>query len=432
MPEPVQKSNVSTESPAVTMPRATAAPLVLSVGMVLLAAGAVLGLAFLIAGAVVLLAGLGIWIGELLPGRGHVREAVEPAGRPRPVLIRLEKVEQIRPGMPGYRAQLPEEVHPISAGVKGGVIGGLVMPLPALLYGLLTGHGIWYPVNLLAGMVLPGVGSMTLSQLEQFSPVLLVTGVVIHAVMAVIIGLIYGVVLPTLPAIPGPVAWGGLLMPLLWTGISFSVMELANPVLRQWVSWPWFIISQFIFGVVAAAVFVLAKQLRPVSAGLLGGAIGGLLMPLPAILWSGATGRGVWYPVNLLAGMVLPGIRDLSTAQLSDFHVSWLAAGMVIHAIMSLGFGALYGMLLARLPPIPGSLAWGGLLFPLPWTGVSYGLMGVVNPVLQERVDWPWFIISQFVFGAVAAVVVDRSEKIRIPPAGHGPDQTVVSGETEW
>jgi hypothetical protein len=329
----------------------------------------------------------------------------------------------LQQGMPGYRLRLPQKVHPISAGIKGGVIGGLVMPLPALLYGLLSGHGIWYPVNLLAGMVLPGVGSMTDSQLEQFSPTLLLTGVVIHAVMAVVIGLIYGVILPTLPAIPGPVAWGGLLMPLLWTGISFGVMELINPVLRQGVNWPWFIISQFLFGVVVAAVVLSARKLRPVPAGLVGGAVGGLLMPLPAILWSLATGHGVWYPVNLLAGVVLPGMGDLSTAQLSDFHASWLAAGMAIHAILSLGSGALYGMLLARLPPIPGSLAWGGLLFPLPWTGLSYGLMGVVNPVLQERVDWPWFIISQFVFGAVATIVVDRSEKIRIPPAGRGPDQ---------
>ena len=42
--------------------------------------------------------------------------------------------------------------------------------------------------------------------------------------------------------------------------------------------------------------------------------------------------------------------------------------------------------------------------------------MGIVNPLLQERVNWPWFIASQFVFGLVAAIVVDRSEKIYIPP----------------
>ena len=91
---------------------------------------------------------------------------------------------------------------------------------------------------------------------------------------------------------------------------------------------------------------------------------------------------------------------------------------------MSLGFGLAYGILLPRLRPIPGPLAWGGLVMPLLWTAVSYGLMGVVNPLLQERVDWPWFVVSQFVFGIVAAIVVVRSEKVHIPPAGAGPEPT--------
>ena len=70
--------------------------------------------------------------------------------------------------MPGYRLRLPMEVHPISAGVRGGLIGGMVMPIPALAYGVLSGHGIWYPVNLLAGMVVPGIGRLTSIELEQF------------------------------------------------------------------------------------------------------------------------------------------------------------------------------------------------------------------------------------------------------------------------
>jgi hypothetical protein len=73
-----------------------------------------------------------------------------------------------------------------------------------------------------------------------------------------------------------------------------------------------------------------------------------------------------------------------------------------------------------KLPTIPGPVAWGGMVMPLLWTGTSYALMGVVNPVLQERVDWAWFVVSQFVFGVVAAVVVMRSEMIHIPPAGQG------------
>jgi hypothetical protein len=418
-PETAPQSETPPGQNAVEMPRPSVAPLVLTLGMALLAAGAALGLAFLVVGALVVVTGLGIWVAALLPGRGHFHEPrVEPGRRPGPVTTKREKVEQLRPGMPGYRARLPEAVHPISAGIKGGVIGGLVMPLPAFLYGLLSGHGIWYPVNLLAGMVLPGIDE---TQLEQFSLPLLLTGALIHAIMAVVIGLIYGVLLPTLPALPGAVAWGSLLMPLLWTGVTWCVMGVIDPVLRQGVSWPWFIISQFIYGVVAAAVVVRTKKLRPVSAGLLGGVIGGLVMPLPALLWSVASGHGVWYPVNLLAGMVMADIGSMPAPELSTFHADWLTVGMLIHIILSLGFGAIYGLLLARLPRISGALAWGGLLFPLLWTGCCYSLMRVVNPVLQDHVDWPWFIISQFVFGAAAAVVVDRSEKIHIPPAGRGP-----------
>ena len=102
-------------------------------------------------------------------------------------------VEHLRPGMPGYRLRLPQDVHPISAGLKGGIVGGVVMPVPALLWGLFSGHGLWYPVNLLAGMVLPGVGKMTVPELEQFRAVsrsLLLVALVIHVVMSVVIGLI--------------------------------------------------------------------------------------------------------------------------------------------------------------------------------------------------------------------------------------------------
>jgi hypothetical protein len=409
----------------VEVPRPTAAPLVLAAGLAVLAAGVALGTAFLLVGAVVLISGVAVWVGQLLPGRGHVHEPrAEPAQRPRPVTGTAGTVEQIGPGRPGYRLRLPTQVHPISAGVKGGVVGGLVMPVPALLWGLFSGHGLWYPVNLLAGMVLPGVGE-TVAELEQFHVGLLLTGIVIHAVMAVVFGLIYGVLLPTLPALPQPLAWGGLLMPLLWTAVSFSLMGIVNPVLAEGVSWFWFIVSQFLFGVVAALVVLGASGLRPVPAGLLGGLAGGLAMAAPALLWGLATGRGIWYPVNLLAGMILPGLGGAPAEELEQFHAGWLATALLLHAALSLGFGLVYGLLLPRLPAIPGPLAWGGLLMPLLWTAVSYGLMGVVNPLLQQRVDWPWFAVSQFVYGLATAVVVLRSELIAIPPAGRGPDSVV-------
>lgn len=404
----------------VEMPRPNVWPMVLGLGIVLMAAGVALHVAFFAAGMGIFLAGLTGWISQLLPGRGHHHEAlVEPERRAKPVEAVTGMVEQLHPGRPGYRFQLPEKVHPISAGVKGGLLGGLVMPLPALAWGILSGHGPWYPVNLLAGMVLPGAENR---DLEEFHLTLLVAGAVIHAVNSVVFGLLYGVLLPTLPEIPRPLAWGGLLMPLLWTAVSFSVMNSVNPVLARGVSWEWFIVSQFIFGVAAAGVVLRQRVPRPISAGVLGGIAGGMLMPVPAILWSLANRHGFWYPVNLLAGLVVPGMGKLPLEQLEQFHGDWLGIALVIHTLLSLSFGLIYGLLLPKLPPIPTSVAWGGMLMPLLWTATAYSLMGVVNKVLQQYVDWPWFIVSQFVFGIVAAVVVHRSEKIPVPPAGPGPE----------
>jgi len=407
------------------MPRPTVAPLAVALGTTLLLAGLALGTALSVVGALILIFGIGGWVASLLPGQGHLHEPV--AEDLLPVAARLGTVERLEAGMPGYRMRLPEKVHPISAGVEGGLLGGLVMPVPALGYALLSGHGIWYPLNLLAGTALPGVGRMSLAELQQFHLSLFVVGVVAHVTMSAVLGLLYGVLLPTLPPIPKPLAWGGVLMPLLWTAVSYSFMAVVNPALNKGVDWPWFIASQFIFGIVAALVVMrLRHRLSPVAGGVLGGLFGGLLMPGPAVIWSLASGHGLWYPANLLAGMVRHGMDQLTVEQLMQFNADWLGTAVTIHIVMSLGLGLVYGILLARLRPIPGPFVWGGVLMPLLWTAASYGLMGVVNPVLQDRVNWPWFIVSQFVFGIVSAIVIVRSEEILVPPAGH--DHELATG----
>ena len=88
---------------------------------------------------------------------------------------------------------------------------------------------------------------------------------------------------------------------------------------------------------------------------------------------------------------------------------------VVIHAVNSVVFGLIYGVLLPTLPHIPRPLAWGGLLMPLLWSAVSFGLMGVVDPLAEQGVDWPWFIASQFVFGVVAALTVMRAGDRAVP-----------------
>ena len=331
--EPISREQLSDRARHGRNAAPAAAPLVLSFGLMLLAAGAVSSMAFMLVGCGLCLVGLGLWIQNLLPGRGHIHEPlIAHALRPAQSPVRQEPWNTFESGAPGYRMRLPEQVHPISAGVKGGIVGGFVMPLPALAYGALSGHGIWYPVNLLVGMVLPGMDEMTTQQLEQFQ--LWASGrvaVVIHAVMAIVLGMIYGVLMPTLPDIPKPLAWGALLAPMMWTGVSFLLMGAVNPVLRQRVEWPWFIASQFIFGVILALVVM-----RPMASIRCGpdfsrADLGGLLMPLPAILWGHFSGYGIWYPVDLLAGMVTRDMGAVARRRVDEVPLQ-LAAGGIDHS----------------------------------------------------------------------------------------------------
>lgn len=425
--EPIRPDDYARPSGAsIEMPRATSAPMVLSLGLVVLATGVATSVAFILVGGIVSIVGLGMWIAELLPGRGHSHEPLAPPERrAAPVTKRLGSVEQLRAGVPGYRLRLPVSVRPISAGIRGGFVGGLVMPLPAALYGYLSGRGVWLPLNLLAGTVMPGLGDWDESQLEQFNMTLALVGGTIHLVTSLTLGLIYGVLMPMLPDIKKPLAWGALLMPVLWTAASFALLSAVNPTILERIEWPWFIVSQFIFGVVSALVFMWLERTRPVLAGLAGGVTGGLLMPLPAVAWSYLAGHGIWYPVNLLSAMVLTPDTELPLDQMEAFQANWLTVGIALHVALSVTFGLLYGLLLPRLPEMPGPLAWGALVMPVLWTAGSYGLMGIVNPLLQDRVDWPWFVVSQFVFGLVASIVVVRSEEIAVPPAGTGPDDSL-------
>ena len=260
----------SASSQAIEMPRATVWPIVVALGITMLGAGWATNLVLSAVGAVMFVLGLAGWIGQLLPGRGHLHEpVVGPELRPRPIVGRPGTVDQLRPGMAGYRFQLPESFHPISAGVKGGIVGGLVMPIPALIYGVLSGHGLWFPINLLAGIVVPGISGESAAQLEQFQPLALLIAIVIHATFSVIFGLLFGVVSPTLPPVPGgPVIAGGVLMPLLWTGLCHSFMGIINPPLQRHVDWLWFIVSQAVYGLAMSIVVVRTQKVYIQPAGI--------------------------------------------------------------------------------------------------------------------------------------------------------------------
>jgi hypothetical protein len=265
-PEPTIMTTDPNDPPAaIEMPAPTIWPLVLALGITLLLAGPITNLAISVVGAMVGILGIVFWVAALTPGAGKVAEELA-AQRPRPIQPVPGRVEALRPGMPGYRVRIPEKIHPYSAGLKGGIAGGILMTVPALAYGLIGKGSIWFPLNLLAGMVVPGFipGDLPSAQelvfLEQFHFSALVAGIFIHAVISMGLGLIYGVILPTLPG--SPIIWGGIVLPLLWTGGAYAFMGVINPVLENYVEWPYFILSQFIFGIAAAVVVTRSEKVH--------------------------------------------------------------------------------------------------------------------------------------------------------------------------
>jgi flagellar biosynthesis protein FliR len=77
---------------------------------------------------------------------------------------------------------------------------------------------------------------------------------------------------------------------------------------------------------------------------------------------------------------------------------------------MSLLVGLLYGAMLPMLPRRP--IVLGGLAAPLLWSGLIYGILAFVNPVMNQHIDWAWFVASQIAFGVVAGLVVAIQERI--------------------
>ena len=118
----------------------------------------------------------------------------------------------------------------------------------------------------------------------------------------------------------------------------------------------------------------------------------------------------IWYPVNLLAAVVYRESLRLVPAQLSSFHFDSFAIAFVLHGLVSIFVGLLYGAILPMFPRRP--IVVGGLVAPALWSGVLYGILGLLNPLLASHIDWFWFMASQVAFGVVAGFVVVRQTRV--------------------
>ena len=240
----------------IEVPASTAWPLVLAFGFTLMFAGLLTSASVSVLGVALAAAGSVGWFREVFP---HEHEEIVPVVfEELRVATERRVVERVPVAPQLVRAWLPLETYPISAGLKGGLAGGIAMAIIASAYGLLKAGSLWYPINLLAATVYAESLKLGPAQLNSFHTESFAIALVLHGIGSIFVGLLYGAMLPMFAR--RPIVLGGLIAPVLWSGLLYSIMELLNPLLASRINWFWFMASQIAFGVVAGIVVVRQER----------------------------------------------------------------------------------------------------------------------------------------------------------------------------
>jgi hypothetical protein len=241
----------------IEVPAPTAWPFILAFGATLLFAGLVTSMSVSVLGAALALAGCVGWFRAVFP-RAH-EETIAVASEHIRLITDRQVVERLPVQGEQVRAWLPVRTYPISAGVKGGLAGSIAMAVLACAFGVLKAGSIWYPINLLAAVIYReslGLGS---TQLYSFHADAVAIAFVLHGVVSILVGLLYGAMLPMFPR--RPIVLGGLIAPVLWSGLLYTILGLLNPLLASHIDWFWFVASQVAFGIVAGLVVVRQESI---------------------------------------------------------------------------------------------------------------------------------------------------------------------------
>jgi hypothetical protein len=240
----------------IEVPKPTAWPFVLAFGFTLMFAGLLTSVSVSVLGAVLAVAGCVGWFREVLPHEHEVIVRVVPEE----IRIATERrvVERLPIAADQVRAWLPVHTYPISAGVKGGLAGSVAMAVLACTYGVLKAGSIWYPINLLAATVYAQSVKLGSEQLNSFHADSFAIAVLLHGIGSIFVGVLYGAMLPMFAR--RPIVLGGLIAPVLWSGLLYTMLGLLNPMLASHIDWFWFMASQIAFGLVAGLVVVRQER----------------------------------------------------------------------------------------------------------------------------------------------------------------------------
>lgn len=242
---------------AIQMPAPTAWPFVLAIGVTLLFAGLVTAWAISALGLVLMVFASVGWFRNVFPHEQH--ESVSVTTEVVEIKSSREQVERL-PVAASHRSFLPVERYTLGAGVQGGLAGGIAMIAPATVYGLIRYHSLWYAPNLLAAMAIPEWAERSTAFLSSFHLEGLLVAGVVHVLASVLVGLLYGAILPMFPW--EPIATAGFLAPIFWSGLLYGGLAAVNPTMNQRIDWLWFIASQIAFGLVAGFVVNLHVRVR--------------------------------------------------------------------------------------------------------------------------------------------------------------------------
>ena len=241
---------------SVQLPAPTAWPIVLAFGAALLFTGLLTSADVTVVGAVLTVVASVGWFREVLP---HERHEMAPVESERAQIVTV-RTQVARPDPEIHRLRIPVEIYPVTAGIKGGLAGSVAMAVLACAYGVLSHGSIWYPINLLASVVDAESLQLPMEYLTSFHLPLFLVASLLHVVTSILVGLLYGVMLPMFPR--RPILLGGLIAPVLWSGLLYATLGIINPLLDQRIDWKWFIASQIGFGAVAGLVVVTQARVR--------------------------------------------------------------------------------------------------------------------------------------------------------------------------